>query len=100
MPQERTSAPFTFSSNSFHLFLSGAICSSLPIAQTDPPALGYGDWIVQDRTVIRDWDVIMLRGDLKVNSGGSLDLINTTLLFVNALSGDHGITVDVQNDLA
>ena len=63
-------------------------------AQTDPPALGDGDWTVRDTTVIRDWDVIMLRGDLLVTDGGELTLINSTLLFVNADAGEHGVTVD------
>lgn len=63
-------------------------------AQTDPPALGDGDWVVSDTTVIRDWDVIMLRGDLQVTRGGDLTLANTTLLFVNAAAGEHGITVE------
>lgn len=62
-------------------------------AQTDPPALGDGDWVVRDTTVIRDWDVIMLRGDLRVTDGGDLTLANTTLLFVNSAAGEHGITV-------
>ena len=64
------------------------------LAQTDPPALGDGDWTVRDTTVIRDWDVIMLRGDLLVTDGGELTLINSTLLFVNAEAGDHGVLVD------
>ncbi|MCK5253345.1 MAG: right-handed parallel beta-helix repeat-containing protein, partial [Thermoplasmata archaeon] len=64
------------------------------LAQTDPPALGDGDWTVRDTTVMRDWDVIMLRGDLLVTDGGELTLINSTLLFVNADAGEHGVTVD------
>jgi hypothetical protein len=62
--------------------------------QTNPPALGDGDWNIQDDTVIRDWDVIMLRGDLLVTNGGSLELINSTLLFVNSDAGEHGLTVN------
>jgi hypothetical protein len=80
------------------LFAAAAVLlvlnSAEVIAQTDPPALGDGDWTVRDVTVIRDWDVIMLRGDLLVTDGGDLTLINTTLLFVNADSGEHGVTVD------
>ncbi len=64
------------------------------IGQTDPPALGDGDWTVSDTTVIRDWDVIMLRGDLHVTGGGSLSFINSTLLFVNQEAGEHGVLVD------
>jgi len=64
------------------------------LAQTDPPALGDGDWTVRDDTIIKDWDVIMLRGDLLITDGGSLTLSNSTLLFVNAEAGDHGILVD------
>jgi hypothetical protein len=64
------------------------------LAQTDPPTLGDGDWTVRDTTVIRDWDVIMLRGNLLVTDGGTLELINSTLLFVILDPGDHGIRVE------
>jgi hypothetical protein len=62
-------------------------------AQTNPPALGDGDWTVRDDTVIRDWGVIMLRGDLLVTDGGSLTISNTTVLFVNSEPGEHGTVV-------
>lgn len=68
--------------------------SSSALAQTNPPALGDGDWTVMDTTVISDWGVIMLRGDLKVIDGGVLTLSNSTLLFVNSESGEHGLVVD------
>ncbi len=74
------------------VLLAGMLGSAL--AQTDPPALGDGDWTIRDRTVIRDWGVIMLRGDLRVTDGGDLTLSNTTVLFVLSDPGEHGVTVD------
>ncbi len=70
------------------------VLSSSALAQTNPPALGDGDWTVRDPTVISDWGVIMLRGDLKVTDGGDLTLSNSTLLFVNSEAGEHGLVVD------
>jgi len=70
------------------------VLSGNALAQTDPPALGDGDWTVRDTTVIRDWGVIMLRGDLKVTDGGDLTLSNSTMLFVNSEAGEHGLVVD------
>lgn len=63
-------------------------------AHTEPPALGYGDWTVRDQTVIRDWELLMLRGNIHVTDGGNLTLVNSTVLFVNSAAGEHGIVVD------
>ncbi len=70
------------------------VLSSSALAQTDPPALGDGDWTVRDTTMISDWGVIMLRGGLRVTDGGDLTLSNSTLLFVNSEAGEHGLGVD------
>ncbi|MCK4971299.1 MAG: right-handed parallel beta-helix repeat-containing protein, partial [Thermoplasmata archaeon] len=74
--------------------LLALVLSGSALAQTNPPALGDGDWTVTDTTVIRDWGGIMLRGDLKVTDGGDLTLSNSTMLFVNSEAGEHGLVVD------
>ena len=70
------------------LAVAAASCSG----QTEPPALGLGDWTIADTTVIED-QFVMLRGQLTVVAGGDLTLRNTTILFGCARSCDYGITV-------
>ncbi len=92
MTVSRRGLVLTLASVTFAIF--ALVLSSSALAQTDPPALGDGDWTVRDTTVIRDWGVIMLRGDLKVTDGGDLTLSNSTMLFVNSEAGEHGLVVD------
>jgi hypothetical protein len=47
-------------------------------AQTDPPPLGDGDWIINDNTVISDTK-LKIMGNIEIQSGGSLTLDNVTL---------------------
>ena len=65
-------------------------------AQTDPPA--SGDWTVGDVTVVTD-QVVRLRGDLKVVSGGHLTLSNVTLQVFSDATNLHGILVTANGTL-
>jgi parallel beta-helix repeat protein len=53
-------------------------------AQTDPPT--SGDWTVGDTTVVTD-QVVDLKGNLTVTSGGSLTLRNVTLRVHSGITG-------------
>ncbi len=65
----------------------------LASAQTEPPALGLGDWVVTDTTVIQD-RYVMLRGDLRVTADGDLTLRNSTLLLAVEAGGQYGLVVE------
>ncbi len=61
-------------------------------AQTDPPALGMGDWVISDDTVIED-RFVLLRGSLIINPSGELTLRNSTVLFGSTTNIEYGISV-------
>ena len=79
------------------LWLAGLLAvlavGCLASAQTEPPPLGMGDWVVGDATVLQD-RYVMLRGDLRVTAGGDMTLRNSTILFAVEEQGQYGIVVE------
>ena len=73
------------------LGLLAAAC--IASAQTEPPALGMGDWVVGDSTLLED-RYVMLRGDLRVTAGGELVMRNSTVLFAVEEGGQYGLVVE------
>jgi hypothetical protein len=61
-------------------------------AQTEPPALGIGDWVISDDTVIEN-RFVLLRGSLLIGPSGELTLRNSTVLFGSTIDVEYGITV-------
>jgi len=60
------------------------------ITGTSPPA--HGDWIISDDTVVTN-ETIVLDGNLTIESGGSLELINSTLKMNVSFDGEYRIEV-------
>lgn len=61
-------------------------------AQTDPPPLGEGIWIINDATLLKD-QTVRLNGSIVINPPGSLTLENSTLLLKMPNEFDRRITV-------
>lgn len=51
-----------------------------------------GDWVVLSAEIVRD-TTIDLRGNLRIESTGSLTLVNVTLLFNVSFVGQYGMTI-------
>ncbi|MEM2869756.1 MAG: right-handed parallel beta-helix repeat-containing protein [Thermoplasmata archaeon] len=52
-----------------------------PEPSAEPPPFGLGDWVVVDEEMLENQSLI-LSGDLTVEAGGSLTLVNSTLLIL------------------
>jgi parallel beta-helix repeat protein len=62
-------------------------------AQTEPPAIGGGDWLVADDTTI-EGRTVTLSGNLTVADGGHLTFVDVTLIMNSSIPGRFNITVE------
>lgn len=64
----------------------------------DNPPPENGDWVITNKTVVTN-ETIYLNGNLTIESGGNLTLINTTLIFNCSYDGQYHIEVKEGGEL-